>query len=486
VEAGFSVAGGSLLLDDVDLEQTGGDATNRTAFRDEVLQTLRELRPGVLRLMSSHAQLGSTVDNLLAAPMARQRPGFSTWQTTIEDIPIGIPEFLELCREVGAEPWIVAPTAMSADEARKLAEYLTGGAATPGGALRVAAGERDPWTKAFKTIHIELGNETWNGIFQGESMDDPAAYGRRADTIFRVLRGAAGAAAGQFDLVVGSQAANPWRSGEVLRAAPAANSLAIAPYLMESVTRWNNDDELYGPLMAQPEQMSREGIVQAAQAAAGGRQLAVYEVNLHSTQGSATEAVLDRLTPSAAAGVAVTGHMLRMMRDHGVRDEMLFSLPQFRFKRADGTPVRLWGSVVQIGADGRARPQLLAESLANQVMRGNMVRVEVSGENPTHDQPAGNDGVRLNGVHEIDAYGFQEGKTHGLIVFNYGLHAVRRISVEAAGLNANSDAKVWRLVSSGPGSSNEQEVQVTVKEERLKGTELDLAPCSMAAVEWSE
>jgi hypothetical protein len=486
VEAGFSVAGGSLLLDDVDLEQTGGDATNRTAFRDEVVQTLKELRPGVLRLMSSHAYLGSTVDNLLAAPLARQRPGFSTWQTTMEDIPIGIPEFLELCREVGAEPWIVAPTAMSGDEARMLAEYLSGDAATAGGAMRAAEGQREPWTRVFKTIHIELGNETWNGIFQGESMDEPAAYGRRADRIFRVLRGAAGADAAQFDLVVGSQAANPWRSGEVLRTAHAANTLAVAPYLMESVTRWSNDDELYGPLMAQPEQMSREGIVQAAQAAAGGRQLAVYEVNLHTTQGSATEEVLDRLTPSAAAGVAVAGHMLRMMRDHGVRDEMLFSLPQFRFKRADGTPVRLWGSVVQMGADGRARPQLLAESLANRVIGGNMVKVEVSGENPTHDQPEGNDGVHLSGMHEIDAYGFQDGKTHGLVVFNYGLHAARRVSVEAAGLNANSNAKVWRLVSAGPGSTNEQEFQVTVKEERLNGTELELAPCSMVAVEWSE
>ena len=486
VEAGFSVAGGSLLLDDVDLDHTGGDSTNRTAFRDEVLQTLRELRPGVLRLMSSHAQLGSTVDNLLAAPMARQRPGFSTWQTTMEDIPIGIPEFLELCREVGAEPWIVAPTAMSADEARKMAQYLAGGAGTPGGAIRVAAGQGEPWTRVFKTIHIELGNETWNGIFQGESMDDPAAYGRRADRIFGALRAAAGANAGKFDLVVGSQAANPWRSGEVLRTAHAANSLAIAPYLMDSVTSWSNEDELYGPLMAQPEQMSREGIVQAAQAAASGRQLAVYEVNLHTTEGTATQEVLDRLTPSAAAGVAVTGHMLRMMRDHGVRDEMLFSLPQFRFKRADGTAVRLWGSVVQMGADGRARPQLLAESLANRVIRGNMVKVEVSGENPTHDQPEGNDGVHLTGMHEIDAYGFQEGLVHGLIVFNYGLHQARRISIEAAGLSSNSDGKVWRLVSQGPASNNEQDVQVTVKEEHFKGTEIDLAPCSMAAVEWSE
>ena len=175
-----------------------------------------------------------------------------------------------------------------------------------------------------------------------------------------------------------------------------------------------------------------------------------------------------------------------MMRDHGVRDEMLFSLPQFRFKRADGTLVRLWGSVVEMGADGRARPQLLAESLANRAIRGNMVKVDVSGENPTHDQPEGNDGVRLSGVHELDAYAFEDGKSHGLIVFNYGLHQTRRIIVDAPGLKANHDARVWRLVSSTSGSNNEEAVQVIVKEEPMSGAELNLAPCSMAVVEWSE
>lgn len=482
VEAGFSVAGGSLLLDDVVLEQVDEDATNRTAFRDEVVRTLRELRPGVLRLMSSHAELGSTVDNLLAPPMARVRSGYSIWATTMEDIPVGIPEFLELCQEVGAEPWIVAPTAMSEEEARKLAEYLAGGAETAGGAMRVASGRREPWTRAFRTIHIELGSETWNGIFQGETMEDAAAYGRRADRVFTVLRGAAGADAGPFDLVVGTFVAMPERNQALLGAARQANSLAIAPYLMHSVTQWGNDDELYGALMAQPEEMSREGVVQAAQDSASGRQLAVYEVNLHTTEGTAPQAVLDRLTPSAAAGVAVTGHMLRMMRDHGVRDDMLFSLPQFRFKRGDGTLVRLWGSVVEMG--GRERPQLLAESLANRVMSGNMVRVEVSGEDPMHDQPAGNDGVRLRGVHEIDAYAFEEGKGHGLIVFNYGLHQSRRVSLEGPGLN--SGAKLWRLVSPGPGASNEGTPQVTIREERFGGGELEMPPCSMAVLEWQE
>ncbi len=279
---------------------------------------------------------------------------------------------------------------------------------------------------------------------------------------------------------------NPGRSGEVLAAAPAANSLAIAPYLMHSVTQWANDDELYGPLLAQPEEMSRAGIVNQTQAAAGGRQLAVYEVNLHTTEGSAPQAVLDRFTPSAAAGVAVAGHMLRMMRDHGVRDQMLFSLPQFEFKRSDGTPVRLWGSVVEMGTDGRARPQLLAESLVNRAIRGSLVKVELSGVDPTHDQPAGNDGVHLNGMHEIDAYAFQDGKSHGLVVFNNGLHQARRIDVEAPGLAANPNVRLWRLVSPGPGASNENAVAITVKEERFTGTELDLAPCSMAVLDWSD
>jgi hypothetical protein len=402
----------------------------------------------------------------------------------MEDIPVGIPEFLELCNEVGAEPWIVAPTAMTNDEARELAEYLAGSASTPGGAIRAGQGRNEPWTRAFRTIHIELGNETWNGIFQGETIEDAAAYGRRANHVFGAFRAAAGSQATQFDLVVGAFTVVPDRNSALLTAASNADSLAIAPYLMHSVTNWKSDDDLYGPLLAQPEQMSREGVVQATHVSARGRQLAVYEVNLHTTEGTAPAPVLDRFTPSAAAGIAVTGHMLRMMRDQGIRDEMLFSLSQFEFKRSDGTPVRLWGSVVEMG--GRLRPQLITEALANRVAAGDMVRVELSGENPTRDQPEGNDGVHLKGVHELDAYAFHYGQNYGLILFNYGLHTARAVSLEGPGINSRSSLKVWRLVNSGPGSSNETANQVTVKEEGITGNNLSLPPCSMAVLEWRE
>jgi hypothetical protein len=486
VEAGLSVTGGSVLLDEVDLEKIDGDPANHTVFRDEVVETLKELRPGVLRFMASYAGIGSSTENLLAPPMARERSGFRTWFGRVENIPLGIPEFLDLCQAIDAEPWIVVPTAMSREEARELGEYLAGNPATAGGTLRAATGQREPWTRAFRRIHIELGNETWNTGFMGETIEDPAAYGRRSNVVFAALRSAAGADAGRLDLVVGTQAYWPGRNGPLLAAATQANSLAIAPYLMMSVTQWANDDQLYGPLMAQPEQMSREGIVREAQESAGGRQLAVYEVNLHTTEGTAPQAVLDRLTPSEAAGVAVAGHMLRMMRDHGVRDQMLFTLPQFAFKRGDGTSVRLWGVVVEMGADGRKRPQFLTVSLANRVIRGDMVKVEASGENPTHDQPRGNSDVQLQGVHELDAYGFQEGKWHGLVVFNYGLHQSRRISLEGPGLNANSRVTSWSISSTSPGATNEETQQVTIAPGRIEGSELTLAPCSMAVLEWSE
>lgn len=494
VETGFNVSGGSVLLSDVALEQVGGDATNHTAFRDEVVETLKELHPGVLRLMESDAGLGSTVDNLLSSPAARERSGYGAWFKPSDDVAVGVPEFLELCLETGAEPWIVAPTAMSLEETRKLAEYLAGSATTPGGALRAAAGRSEPWTPSFSTIHIELGNETWNPDFRGEAIENPAAYGRRANAVFAAFRAAAGpapgSAAGRFDLVVGTHAYDPERNAALLAAAPLANSLAIAPYLMRSVTEWENDDELYGPLLAQPEEMSREGFVAEAARSAGGRQLAVYEVNLQTTGGTAPEAIpetiLDRFTPSAAAGLAVAGHLLRMMRDHGVRDEMLFSLPQYEFRRPDGTPVRLWGSVLEMGVDGRKRPQFLAESLANRAIRGDLVKVEIAGENPTHDQPPGNDGVSLRNVHEIDAYAFRDGKWHSLIIFNYGLHHARRINVEAAGLAHDTHATLSRLVSSSPGDTNEDSVKVRIKEEHFAGSEITLAPCSMAVLEWTE
>jgi hypothetical protein len=135
---------------------------------------------------------------------------------------------------------------------------------------------------------------------------------------------------------------------------------------------------------------------------------------------------------------------------------------------------------------GRWRPQLITEALANRAMRGDMVRVEVSGDNPTRDQAEGNDGVQLKGVHELDAYAFQQGQSHGMILFNYGLRLARSVDVEAPGITSSVRVKVWRVTNSGLGSSNETTTQVTVRQEEITGSSISLPPCSMAVLEWQE
>ena len=486
-ELRFTVRGARVLLDDVVLEPV---TVSPGAFREEVVQALKELHPGVLRLMSSHAGLGESVPELIAPPLGRERAGYSVWATGMEDVPIGVPEFLELCQRVDAEPWIVLPMAMSLPEARLIAEYLTQGAGSDGGRLRAGEGAVEPWSGKFRQIHLELGNEAWNTGFRGEAMEDPGAYGRHADRVFREIRRVAGAAGDRLDLVVNAQVGTQWtpldRNRVLFTEAKAADTLAIAPYLMHEVDDGGSDRALFGPLLAEPEQMSRNGVVAKTAALTQGRKLAVYEVNLHSTEGAAPEEALMRLTPSAAAGVAVADHMLRMMRDHGARTEMLFSLSQFSFGRGDHKEVRLWGSVVDMGVTNRRRPQFLAEALVNEAMAGDMVRVRVTGADPTRDVAAGNDGVQLSGAHDLDAYGFtsrEAGKVrHAMVVFNLSLEKSHTVGIAGP----RGTVEIARMGGDDPAANNEVGEKVTVVREKVPSGGVVLPACSVTVVRWEE
>ena len=203
-QVAFSISGGSAYLDDASLTEAAA-ADNPTAFRNAVVDTLRQLKPGVLRYVDSGADFGSSIDNMLAVPFARQRAGYGDGGTEQDDVPLGLPEFLTLCQAVGAEPWYTVQAGISTAEMQNLIEYLGGAASTPYGALRAAQGQSAPWTSVFSKIHLELGNEMWNlGSFEGEGMSNPVAYANRAATIFAATRASASYNAGSFDLIMGS------------------------------------------------------------------------------------------------------------------------------------------------------------------------------------------------------------------------------------------------------------------------------------------
>jgi hypothetical protein len=485
----FSTAGQSaFLLDDVSLTPATGDPSNPTAFRDPVIATLRNLAPGVIRYWAD--QLGETMDNLIADPYGRVRAGYSTWATEKDDIGYGLHEFLQLCQTVGADPWFVVPIVFTPAEAANLIEYLAGSSTTPYGAKRAARGQTNPWTASFGKIHLEFGNEAWNGTFKGGSIEYPQPYGNRAQTIFAAMRGSSSFNAANFDLVLGGQAVNPGRNQDTQNNCNNNDSFAVAPYQMNQVDNYADNEQLFGPLFAEPEMIALPGGYmyqnqQAIQASSHPVPLAIYEVNLSTTLGSITQSALDQLTPSTGAGIAVADNMLQQLRG-GVLTQMLFALPQYRFLRSDGSQVKLWGSVVDMGVTNRMRPQFLALQLINKAIGGAMLQTAHSGADPVWNQPLLN-GIQLNNAHYLESFAFAQGSSRSLVVLN--LHRTLSLAVTFSGVNRpRGTVSMSRLRSANLQDTNETANNVAIATSTLTafdaGSPFSLPSGSITVLTW--
>jgi hypothetical protein len=480
IELSFEFAGSSALLDDVSLTEAAAPE-NPTAFRDAVVRTLRELHPGVLRYMDNGTSFGSSLDNLLASPLARVRAGSSTQQTLQEDDAIGIPDFLVLCQAVGADPWISLPPGLSPGEARALIEYL------------------EPWTRVFRTIHLELGNEQWNArSFGGSTIQDAKAYGQRAAVVFAAARSSAAFKPASYDLILGSWATVPWWTMTELAATSGQDSVAVAPYLFNVFNDASSTDAIFGPMFAQPEQVdSRPGGYMAQQLVEAGKahtRLAVYEVNLGTASGSASQGELDSTVPSLGAGIAVADHMLLMLRDLGITTQCLFSLPEYGngFSSTTGRKedMPLWGAVVDMGGPTNLRrPQFLALQLANSAILSTMLSTHVAGPSHSWNQPlSSNDKIELEGVHELQTFAFAAGNRRSLILLN--LSRTETIPVQFARAQSPAGAvQESRLNSANLTDSNEIRETVKVTKSRISAfdpaTPYSLPPHSMTTLSWS-
>jgi hypothetical protein len=496
----FSTVGqDSFLMDDVSLTQSNSDPSNPSVFRDAVVNALKTFQPGVIRFWAN--QLGDTLDNLIADPYARQRSGFSAFSTGHDDISYGLPEFLELCATVGAEPWIVVPTTFSTTEASNLIEYLAGGTSTPYGARRAAAGFSAPWTSSFSKIHLEFGNEAWNGGFKGGSIEYSAPYGQRSQTIFGAMRANGAYVSSAFDLVLGGQAAWPGRNQDIQNNCNNNDSFAVAPYMMNTVSSFSSIENLFGSTFAEPEALqstsgTAEGIagglmLQNLQAIQGSNHpvpLSLYEMNLSTVSGSITQAALNNYASSLGAGLAVADSMLHQM-SQGILTQNLFALQQYQFLRPDGSLVDLWGSVIDMGVTDRRRPQFLALQMANQAIGSNatMIQTAHSGANPTWDQPLVNT-VQLTGAHYLQSFAFESGSSHSLIVFN--LHRTSNLAVTFSDVNAPSGTVQMQQLTSGQlTDTNENSPVVNINSQTLSGfnpgSAFSLPPYSMTVLSWA-
>ncbi len=462
-----------------------------------MVATLETLHPGVLRDMDSGQSFGSTLDNLLAVPGARLRPGFNKYLAESDEIPIGLHDFLVLAEKIGAEPWYTMPLGMTQGEALNLFEYLGGSASTRYGAKRAALGHPQPWTQTFPLIHIEYGNEAWNYAQPGATIPDPSAYAVRASAIFGAMRSSPWYSATHFDLVADGQAVNVGLNQIILASATGLDTIDIAPYLFSTFDDDGSTETIFGPMFAQPEMYDSRttGVIhQQAQAAAKARHpvnLAIYETGMNAQDGTVGQASVEAAVPSIGAGLSAIEHMLLMLRDLGVTVQNTFHLggydSPFANPSVPGERAPKWGITLDMGgATGRVRPAFLAQQIANEAIRPTMLTTSVTGSDPSWNQPLSrNDQVQLTGAHELQSFAFSDGATDTLIVFN--LSRTTAHTVQLTGQNAPcGTVALETLTAAKITDSNENAEAVKIVRRTQPGvvrgeTGFSLAPFSMTA-----
>ena len=492
-------SGGTLWLDELSMIQEGD--RNPTAFRDHVVATLKRLNPGVLR----HLQMGGgSLDNLLtprearrtSACFRRETPPDGTWpahpkQNGGADItPFGLHEFLGLCEEVGTDPWYCLPGAMYVDEMKSFMEYLGGPVTTKYGKLRADRGHPKPWTEVFGHIHVEIGNEAWNYLctgFEGREYWNDLFTAAKASPCYKP---------DQFRFHAGGQAVWVGRNTTNARRHPAADAVAVAPYIIHQMSKaqleaMKSDEALFSWVFGYPWFHGHTGYMAKNYAEVTkklGKPLSIYEVNHHITGGDAPPGPRNRIVAGIGGGLNVANWMLLMLQEQKVRVQNAFTLTQLSYGK-----VRLWGITVSMKlGEERYRPTFLAEMLINRVLSGDLVAVAKSGADPKWTCTAVYDKNKPFDVPYIQAYATRDGRTRGLIVFN--LHRASELPARVAlpgPVKAGSGVR-WSLTADRIDASNEpeHEPQVGIAEDRpadfVSGAVLKLRPFSMSVLRWEE
>lgn len=440
VEFRLEVPEGTVTLDDASL---GPVTADDFPFRPELLAVLERLKPGYLR--DWEGQLGDSFENRIADPYARRsvryRPGPDAAYYLY-----GLGEFLDLCKKVGANPWVVLPTTADDEEYVALGRWLA------------ERQRRD----GFAEIVVEFGNENWNAIFRPAGLQKPATLGAAASRAFAGV--AQGAGPGMpLKFAVGGQHVNPDFALQALDATPRADLLVVAPYLLHELNRKDFQAEPW-PLLFRPDRDLPKSVAGVRKR---GKGLAVYEVNLHTTRGDVPLDLRNDIVAGTAAGAALGQRLLEALA-LGVSRQCVYTLAQYDTGLPNnGGFAKLWGVARDLGATRRLRPTGLAMMLLNGLLPGDVHAVEIQGDA---------DGVT--------ALGFRGAKGFGLAVVS-GAARPRAVAVKFPA-TAAPPRRLRILDGTRPEANNEDAEGVRIVERALGGgpsLRFTLPPWSLVVLE---
>lgn len=313
-------------------------------------------------------------------------------------------QVLDVSARTGIAPWVQIEPHLDDAEWLGLLEYLAAPAGgSPWADKRADQGQDAPWTETFDKIYVELGNETWNGIFApwafqgmtdavtGKVYDAGEVYGLFQQRVIDLLKSSPlWAQAGLEDKIVfvlGGWNINAY--GERAAAhSPDSDMVGVAPY----IGGWDVGESL--PTGA-PEDyfallnwVSQAGIPEARmhmhEAEKLGRSVEIgtyeggpgYVLNVAGRRLTPEETLQqERVMKSQAVGVAALDNYLALA-NAGYRLQNFFS-----FGAGD-----LWRTHAHWWDGGQDHPAWKLVGLYNREWRGDMLAVETRAA-PTVDLP---------------------------------------------------------------------------------------------------
>ena len=136
-------------------------ADNIKGWRKDVVQAIKEARPGLIRWGGSVIDPGGyRWKDVIGDPDSRTAFANKVWGR-IDSNDVGIDEFLTFCELVGAEPLVCLSFSDGAKSACDLVEYCNGGTTTEWGGKRAANGHPKPYGVKLWQIGNELGDQSY-------------------------------------------------------------------------------------------------------------------------------------------------------------------------------------------------------------------------------------------------------------------------------------------------------------------------------------
>lgn len=134
------------------------DIPNIKGIRTDVVEALREIKVPVLRWPGGCFADEYHWKDGIGPKENRKKMVNTNWGGVVEDNSFGTHEFMELCEQVGCEPYIAVNVGSgTVQEAAEWVEYLTFDGISPMAQLREQNGRKEPW----KVKYLGVGNENW-------------------------------------------------------------------------------------------------------------------------------------------------------------------------------------------------------------------------------------------------------------------------------------------------------------------------------------